>query len=76
MEEAHRVAEAVFDEHAVSIAGNQLGGSGSLIGQENGRFFMAEVDDADLPQRALVTGQRDAFVEVAKGPSRDRVLQD
>jgi len=26
-------------------------------------FFMAEVDDADLPQRALATGQRDAFVE-------------
>src|SRR2546422_5597079 len=57
MEEAHRVAEAVFDEHAVSIAGNQLGGSGSLIGQENGRFVVPQFLDEEVTESS--SGQFD-----------------
>ena len=42
MEEAHRVGERVFDEHALSVTGHQrLGRSVALIGQQDGGFLMA-----------------------------------
>jgi hypothetical protein len=44
MEETDRVGERIFDQHALSVAGQQrLGGSALLIGEQDGRFLVAEV---------------------------------
>ncbi len=65
MKETHRVGERVFNEHALGITGQQrFGGGVLLIGQQDGRFIVAEVLDKDLSQAA--SGQGDALLEHAR----------
>src|SRR5205085_6894053 len=48
VEEAHGVGQGVLDQHALGIAGEQLGVGGvAVVGQENGRLLVAEVDDEE-----------------------------
>ena len=45
MEETDRVGERIFDQHALRVAGQQrLGGSVPLIGEQDGRFLVPEID--------------------------------
>ena len=49
MEEAHGVGQSILDEHALSVADNQLASSGvSVIGEEDGWLIMAEILDEEL----------------------------
>ena len=55
MEKAHRVAQAVLNEHAVGITGEQgLHRSVVLIGQENRRLVMPEVQGKDLSEKMIL----------------------
>jgi len=64
VEELDAVGDAVFDEHAAGVELDQAGGGAAhLIGEQQGRLFMAEVGDGDLPDRSLVVIERDALIE-------------
>jgi len=54
VEEAHRVGEGIFDQHALGVAGND--GCGlrlHVVGEQDGWLFMAEIGDEELAEGAL-----------------------
>ena len=64
VEEVDSVLDAILDEHAPGVAGDQLGGAAlELVGQEEGGFFVAEVHDGDLADGFRVLGELDRFVQ-------------
>jgi len=66
VEELDCLGDAVLDQHALGIAGHQRHATGAgIVGQQESRFLMAQVDDADLPQRAGISWQGDTLVEDA-----------
>jgi hypothetical protein len=51
VEEADGVREGILDEHALGIAGDELGGgSSAVVGEEKRGFVMAQVSDEDLSE--------------------------
>jgi hypothetical protein len=57
VEEAHRIRERVLDQHALCIAGNQLGrGAAPVIGEQDGGLIVTEVLDEQLTEARA--GQR------------------
>ena len=64
VEETHAVLDVVFDQHPLGITSDELCGRASkLVGQEQRRFFMAQIGDGDLPDRPLVVRQGHLFVQ-------------
>ena len=64
MKKLYRFGNAVFDEHALGVARHQCRRSDLLVvGEQDGRLLVAEVDDRHLPQRVGVALELDAFVE-------------
>ena len=73
VEELDAVGDAVFDEHAAGVELDQArGGAAQLIGEQQGRLFMTEVGDGDLPDRPLVVIERDALIEDFREPELAR----
>src|SRR5436190_9473387 len=61
VEEAHRVGEGVLDQHALGVAGDELGdGFLVVIGEQNCRFFVSEIAQVELAERSA--GQYDRLV--------------
>lgn len=66
VEEIDAVGNAIFDDHALGVALNQLGsGTAQLVGQQEGGLLMAEVGDDDLAERSGVAGQSNTLIENA-----------
>ena len=66
MEEPHRIAERVFDEHTFGISGDDcLGGGFGIVGEQDCGLVMAEIRDEELAQVALVRTSR--LLVVARG---------
>ena len=58
VEEVDPVLDRVLDDHPLGVAADELGGRAmQLVGQEQGRLFVPQVGDGQLPQRAVVVGQ-------------------
>ncbi len=88
MEEAHRVGEGIFDQHALGVAGDDRCGLRlHVVGEQDGGFVMAEIGDEELAERALLGARlllidpRGAVfavghVERNGAPSRGRQLID
>ena len=65
VEEADGIRERVLDQHPAGVAGDELLDRGpQVVGQENRRLFMAEIEDVDLPERA--PGEADLLVVDAR----------
>ena len=90
MEEVDPVLDVVLDQHPLGIAADQVARRAvQLIGQQQGRFLMAQISDGQLAERTIVAveldpaiqhsrrsvGARDAF-EFDPSPSRRRGLGD
>ena len=72
MEEAHRIGQRVLDEHALSVAGEQLGGAAlAIVGEQDRRILVTQVEDKELPEGR--SGQDDRLfkhprrLELARG---------
>ncbi len=64
MEEVDAVGNPVFNQHSVRIALNEgRGGVVQLIGQQEGRLFMAQVGHPQLANGATIPGEADGIVE-------------
>jgi hypothetical protein len=64
MKEVDRFGNAVLNEHALRVACHQgHKRDGLVVGQQNGGFFMAEIDHGHLPQFPVVAAQPDAFLQ-------------
>ena len=50
VEEANRIGEGVFDQHALSVSGNQVFGALGVVGEENGGLVVAKVLNVNLPE--------------------------
>jgi len=49
--QVNTISQPVFDEHPLSVAGDErLEGAREIVRQQNGRFVMAQVPDQELPQ--------------------------
>ena len=58
VEEVNAVGDAVLDDRSLGVAANELCGSTSkLIGEQEGRFLVAQVGDCQLPDRPVVGRQ-------------------
>lgn len=56
--------DAVLNEHALGVAGHQGGAADfEVIGQQDSRFFVAQVDDRDLTDWLAVIGKTDVFIK-------------
>ena len=76
MEEVDAILDVVLDEHALRVAADQWGGrSVQLIGQQQGGFFMPQIRDDQLPQRAGIAWQEDLLIEDSNAPLGERILQ-
>ena len=58
MKETHRIAQAVFDEHPASIAGDEFGGRSALVGEQDRGFVMPQVQDEELAKASSAQGDR------------------
>ena len=66
VEEIDAVGDAVFDDHALGVALNQLGsGAAQLVGQQEGGLLMAEIGNDDLAEGPGVAGQSNTSIENA-----------
>jgi hypothetical protein len=55
VEEAHRIGEGIFDQHALGVAGDDRCGLRlHVIGEQDGGLFMAEIGNEELAERALL----------------------
>ena len=55
MKEAHGVGECVLDQHALSVARDELGrGAAAVVGQQDGRLVMAEIENEELANAVAV----------------------
>src|SRR6266446_8827221 len=64
VEEIDAVGDAVFDDHALGVALNQLGsGAAQLVGQQEGGLLMAEIGNDDLAEGPGVAGQSNTSIE-------------
>ena len=58
------LGDAVFDEHAVSVTGDQRRATGAqMVGQQDGGFLVAQLGNGDLADGALVISQFDALIQ-------------
>ena len=64
VEELHRLGDAVLDQHALGVARDQ-GRAADLevVGEQNRRLLVAQVDDRHLTKFPLVAFELDALVE-------------
>ena len=68
MKEAHPVFNVVFDQHATRISFNEFWRRASeLIGQQEHRFFVTQVDDGNLSDRPNVIRQCNLLIKNARG---------
>src|SRR5580693_4812371 len=80
MEKAYRIGERILDEHALSVAGDEIfDGRALVVGEQNGGLIVAEVGDVKLAVGALKR-TRLLFVEAwvavfAMGTSSSAVRQ-
>lgn len=51
VEEADGIADGVFDEHSLGVAGNELDLGEGVVCEENGRLVMAQVEGIELTER-------------------------
>src|SRR5882762_3077335 len=66
VEEINAVGDSIFNEHALRIAGNQLGsGTRELVGQQERRLLMPEIGDDHLANEAGVAAERNSLIENA-----------
>jgi hypothetical protein len=74
MEELNRLGNPVLDQHPLSIARHQRRATVlEVVGQQDGRLLVPQIDDRDLTQRPVVILQMDSFVQDpggAKGPGQ------
>lgn len=64
MEEINVVLDAVFDNHPLCIPADEFGWRGAeLIGEQQCRFFMAQIGNGQLADRTVVFGKGDLAVE-------------
>ena len=68
MKELDGLGDPVLNEHSLGIASHQ-GGSADfeVVGEEDGRFFVPQFDDAQLAQWALIALQVDTLVQDFRG---------
>ena len=58
MKELDGFGNAIFDQHAPGVAGDQGRATAPpIVGEQDGRLLVAEVDDGDLPYGPLVVAQ-------------------
>ena len=68
VEEVDAVGDVVLDEHPLGITPNEFGGRpGPLVGQQQRRLLVAQVEDRQLPQGTFVAGERDFAVQDSRG---------
>ena len=68
VEEVHAVSNVVLDEHALGIAGDQLGcGSRKLVGDQQGGLLVSQLGDHQFAKRSHVSGQGDLPIQDAWG---------
>ena len=74
MKELDGFGDAIFDEHALGIAGDHSRrGPSQMVGQQDGRLFVTEFSEGELAQGTLVMFQENPLVQDfggAKGPSQ------
>src|ERR1017187_5607958 len=68
MEELNRLGDPVLDQHTLGIARHQRRATGlEVVGQQDGRLLVSQIDDRDLTQRAVIILQMDSFVQDSGG---------
>ena len=71
MEELNGLGDPVLDQHPLGIARHQRRiATLEVVGQQNGRFLVPQVDDRDLTQRPIVILQTNSFVQHPRGAKR------
>src|SRR5213593_2898022 len=66
MEEVNAVGDAVFNDHPLSVASDQLrGGATELVGEQERGVLVAEIGDDQLAKGARVAGERNVLIEDA-----------
>ena len=90
MEKVDAVLDAIFDDHALGVAADELGrGQAKLIGQQERWLLVTEVQDAHLAERTLVSRKSHPAIQDPGGtigagepgkfdapPGRDWVSED
>ena len=68
MEEVDAIGDVVFNEHSLGVAADERGGGYSqLVGEDQGRFFMAQVGNGQLPDGSLVVIHVNPLVKDSRG---------
>src|SRR3972149_10949955 len=69
MEELNGFGDSVLDKHSLGVTSNQVGAADrKIVGEQNGRLFVAKINDCDLAQRAAVFLQFNPFIENLGSP--------
>src|SRR5271167_4653970 len=69
MKELDGFGDSVLDEHSLGVARDQgRAANCEVIGEENGRLFVTEINDADLAQFAAIFLQINALIQDLGGP--------
>ena len=64
VEELDGLGDAVFDEHALSIAGDQIWTTAlALVGEQDGGILVPQFGEGDLAEGAREAPQGEGFVE-------------
>src|SRR5215475_567599 len=73
MKKVDAIGDAVFNHHAFGIAFDERrGGTTYLIGQKEGRLFMAQVGDRQLANGTVIVFEMDCFVQNPRSAVRSR----
>src|SRR5262245_11229438 len=73
MKKVAAIGDAVFNHHAFGIAFDERrGGTTYLIGQKEGRLFMAQVGDRQLANGTVIVFEMDCFVQNPRSAVRSR----